>query len=208
MFSSCLSPGEDKAPGFDKLIERFTRNQIEYIDNLSSIASAFSSFAKMPGNNPVEVNLLDQIRSTLELFKNTDNVKFIVNWPHESKVMIFADREHLNSVFANLIKNGIQSVPPDKEGSIRVDVEVRSDKVLVTIKDNGSGIPEELKKKLFTPNFTTKSSGMGLGLSIAKKYVENAEGRIWFESDAGEGSVFYVELPLITTAGRIGRQPF
>jgi two-component system, NtrC family, nitrogen regulation sensor histidine kinase NtrY len=195
---------KDKAPGFDKLIEKFTRNQIEYIDNLSSIASAFSSFAKMPGNNPVELNLLDQIRTTLELFKNTGNVEFVVNWPHESKVMIFADREHLNSVFANLLKNGIQSIPPDREGSINIDVEVISDKVITAIKDNGSGIPEDLKKKLFTPNFTTKSSGMGLGLSIAKKYIENAGGRIWFESDQDKGSVFYVELPLVYTVEKLG----
>ncbi|MBK8883233.1 MAG: hypothetical protein IPN67_12870 [Bacteroidales bacterium] len=194
----------DSAPGFDKLLERFTRNQIEYIDNLSSIATAFSSFAKMPGNNPVEINLLDQIRTTLELFKNTDNVKFSVNWPHESKVMIYADREHLNSVFANLIKNGIQSIPPGKEGSINVDLGIKSDKVVVSISDNGSGIPEVLQRKLFTPNFTTKSSGMGLGLSITKKYIENANGRIWFESEADKGSVFFVELPLIYTVEKLG----
>jgi len=114
-------------------------------------------------------------------------------------VMIFADREHLNSVFANLIKNGIQSIPAGRQGSINVDVEVGTDKVISVIKDNGSGIPEDLKKKLFTPNFTTKSSGMGLGLSIAKKYIENAGGRIWFESEQDKGSVFYVELPLVYT---------
>ncbi len=192
----------DKAPGFDKLLERFTRNQIEYIDNLSSIATAFSSFAKMPGNNPVEINLLDQIRTTLELFKNTDNITFRVNWPQESKIMIYADREHLNSVFANLIKNGIQAIPGGKEGIIDVSLEIQNDKVVVSISDNGSGIPEELRKKLFTPNFTTKSSGMGLGLSITKKYIENAGGRIWFESEDDKGTVFYVELPLIYNADK------
>ena len=188
---------KDKAPGFDKMLERFTRNQIEYIDNLSSIASAFSSFAKMPGNNPMEINLLDQIRTTLELFKNTDNVRFSVKWPHENKVMIFADKEHLNSVFSNLIKNGIQSIPPDREGHVRIDLEITGNKVLISIIDNGSGIPDNLRKKLFTPNFTTKSSGMGLGLSITKKYIENANGKIWFESEADKGSSFFVELPLI-----------
>ncbi len=195
---------KDKAPGFDKLLERFTKNQIEYIDNLSTIATAFSSFAKMPGNNPVELNLLDQIRSMLELFKNTANITFNVNWPHESKVMIFADREHINSVFANLIKNGIQSIPQGHAGVISVNMEIQSDKVVISIGDNGSGIPEDLQWKLFTPNFTTKSSGMGLGLSIAKKYIENANGRIWFESAAGMGSVFFVELPLIYTVEKLG----
>ena len=83
-------------------------------------------------------------------------------------------------------------------------MEIQSDKVVVSISDNGSGIPEDLRWKLFTPNFTTKSSGMGLGLSIAKKYIENANGRIWFESEADKGSVFFVELPLIYTVEKLG----
>jgi len=95
----------DKIPGFDKAIERFTKNQIEYIDNLSSIASAFSAFAKMPVTNPVEVNILDEIKIALELFKNTDSVQFSVKWPHESRIVIYADREQLKGVFSNLIKN-------------------------------------------------------------------------------------------------------
>jgi two-component system nitrogen regulation sensor histidine kinase NtrY len=194
----------DKAPGFDDKLEQFTKNQIEYIDNLSSIASAFSSFAKMPGTNPMEVNLIDQIKITLELFKNTDNITFRVQWPHESKVIIYADKEHLNGVFSNLIKNGIQSIPQGRDGLIKVILDVRSDKVVVAISDNGTGIPEDLQKKLFTPNFTTKSSGMGLGLSIVKKYIESTNGRIWFESEADKGTVFYVELPLKYTVEKLG----
>jgi len=194
----------DKVPEFEKKLEQFTKNQIEYIDNLSSIASAFSSFAKMPGTNPVEVNLLDQIKIALELFKDTDNVTFRVKWPHESKVIVFADKEHLNGVFSNLFKNGIQSIPPVRAGSIGVNLDVRSDKVVVSISDNGTGIPEDLQKKLFTPNFTTKSSGMGLGLSIVKKYIESSNGRIWFESETDKGTVFYVELPLMYTVEKLG----
>jgi two-component system nitrogen regulation sensor histidine kinase NtrY len=196
-----LKSWKDSIPGFDRLIERFARNQIEHIDNLSSIASAFSSFAKMPGNNPVKLNLLDQIRSTLELFKNSVDVTFRVKLPRDNSIMIYADREHLNSVFANLIKNGIQSIPQGEDGIISVNVEVIDSKTVVSISDNGSGIPEDLRDKLFTPNFTTKSSGMGLGLSIAKRYIENADGRIWFESEPGKGTVFYVELPLLNDSG-------
>jgi Signal transduction histidine kinase involved in nitrogen fixation and metabolism regulation len=194
----------DKVPGFDKMIDRFTKNQIEYIDNLSSIASAFSSFAKMPVTNPVEVNILDQIRITLELFKNTDNVTFRVHWPHESKIVIYADKEQLNGVFSNLIKNGIQSIPQEREGIITLSLEVRGDKVLISISDNGSGIPSAMRKNLFTPNFTTKTSGMGLGLSIARKYIESANGRIWFESEVDKGSVFYFELPVKYTVEKPG----
>ena len=194
----------DKVPGFEKMLERFTKNQIEYIDNLSSIASAFSAFAKMPVTNPVEVNILDQIRITLELFKNTDNVTLSVQWPHESKIVVYADKEQLNGVFSNLIKNGIQSIPTGREGLIMLNLDVKRDKVVVSISDNGSGIQADLRKNLFTPNFTTKSSGMGLGLSIAKKYIESANGRIWFESEVEKGSVFYFELPVMYTIEKPG----
>jgi two-component system, NtrC family, nitrogen regulation sensor histidine kinase NtrY len=189
----------DKDPGFEEKLGRFSTNQIEYIDNLSSIATAFSSFAKMPGTNPMEVNLIEQLKITLELFKDTDNTTFQIQWPHENRVIVYADKEHLNGIFSNLIKNGIQSVPRDREGLIKVNLDVRTDKVIISFSDNGTGIPEDLQMKMFTPNFTTKSSGMGLGLSIVKKYVEVANGKIWFESIADEGTVFFVELPLIYT---------
>jgi len=198
-----LKSWKDKVPDYEERLEKFTKNQIEYIDNLSSIASAFSSFAKMPGTNPVEVNLIDQLKITLELFKDTDNTTFEVEWPRESKIIVYADKEHLNGVFSNLIKNGIQSVPQQRAGKIKVSMEVRSDKAILAISDNGTGISEELQKKLFTPNFTTKSSGMGLGLSIVKKYVESANGRIWFESEADTGTTFYVELPLKYTVEKL-----
>jgi len=128
-----LKSWKDKAPGFDEKLVGFSKNQIEYIDNLSTIASAFSSFARMPGTNPVEVDLLDQIKTTLDLFKNTDNVSFRVRWPHESKVFIYADREHLNGIFSNLFKNSIQAIPPEKEGLIKVTLEVIRNKVMVTV---------------------------------------------------------------------------
>jgi nitrogen fixation/metabolism regulation signal transduction histidine kinase len=199
---------KDKAPDFDERLEHFTRNQIEYIDNLSSIASAFSSFAKMPGANPVEVNLIDQIKITLELFKDEENVSFNVHWPGESKVVVYADKEHLNGIFSNLIKNSIQSIHPGRPGIINVNVEVKRDVVITAIADNGSGIPQDLQKNLFTPNFTTKSSGMGLGLSIVRKYVETAGGRIWFESEKDRGSTFFVELPLKYTVEKPGGKLF
>lgn len=191
-----LKSWNDKIPGFDRKLENFSLNQIEYIDNLSTIATAFSSFAKMPGNNPAEVDLADQIRISLELYKSIDNIRFNVEWPHESKVIVFADKEHLNGIFSNLIKNGIQSIPQGKEGVIGVKMEIKGNRVIVSISDNGNGIPEDIRMKMFTPNFTTKSSGMGLGLSIIRKYVENAGGSIWFESESGNGTIFYVELPV------------
>lgn len=187
----------DGVPGFEKKLEKFTKNQIEYIDNLSSIATAFSSFAKIPEPVPVKVDLIEQIKITLELFKNTDNISFKLGWPHSGIAYIHADREQVNGIFSNLIKNSIQSIPPGREGIIKVSLESGTQTVVVSLADNGSGIPSSLRKRMFTPNFTTKSSGTGLGLSIVKRYVESAGGRIWYESEEDKGSVFYVEFPLM-----------
>ena len=199
-----LKSWNDDTSGFKDKLELFARNQIEYIDNLSLIATAFSSFAKMPGANPSDIDLIEQIKTTLELFRNTSNVTFNVKWPHENKVFIHADKEQINGIFSNLIKNGIQAIPQDRDGVIKVELKVTGDKVLVSVADNGSGIPEALRNRMFTPNFTTKSSGTGLGLSIAKRYAEGAGGRIWFESQTGRGATFFVEFPLKYTVEKPG----
>jgi nitrogen fixation/metabolism regulation signal transduction histidine kinase len=191
-----LKSWKDGAPGFEKKLEKFARNQIDFIDNLSSIATAFSSFAKLPEARPSKIDLVDSIKTTLELFKNS-GISFRVNWAHGRKIIIFADREHVNGIFSNLIKNGIQAIPSDREGIIKVNLEIVDQKVVVSVADNGTGIPESLQSRMFTPNFTTKSSGAGLGLSIVKRYVESAGGKIWFVSEPDKGTIFYIEFPLL-----------
>ncbi|MBO7522376.1 MAG: HAMP domain-containing histidine kinase [Bacteroidales bacterium] len=189
---------KDGAPDFAQRIETFAKNQIEYIDNLSSIATAFSSFAKMPVTKPAKIDIVEQVKTTVGLFSDTKGVDFEEVWPNE-KVYVYADKEHLNGIVSNLIKNAIQAIPSNREGHIKVAVKVNGNKVIVSVQDNGSGVPEIIKEKIFTPNFTTKSSGTGLGLAIVKKYVENANGLIWFESEANKGTTFFVELPLMFT---------
>ncbi|MBM3419893.1 MAG: HAMP domain-containing protein, partial [Bacteroidetes bacterium] len=192
----------DARPGFEKKLERFTRNQIEHIDTLSSIATAFSNFARMPGSNPVHIDLLDQIKSTLELFKNSGNILFRISCVQTTRIIVMADKEHLNSIFSNIIKNAIQAIPDDRNGIIRVAVSLAGDRVEVNISDNGTGIPTEARGKMFTPHFTTKSSGSGLGLSIVKRLVEGIGGEIYFESEPGEGTAFTIILPVLYSVER------
>ena len=187
----------DKAPDFDVRLRSFTENQIEYIDNLSNIASAFSYFARLPAAEPTEVDVIAQIRSTMGMFGNSASSTISLETGSISKAIVMADREHLNGIFSNLLKNAMQAIPSDRQGQIRIMVSTRADIVLIRFADNGTGIPEELIPKIFTPNFTTKSSGMGLGLSIVKRYVETAGGRIWFETEHNRGSSFMVEFPLL-----------
>ncbi|MDR2928654.1 MAG: GHKL domain-containing protein [Cytophagaceae bacterium] len=187
----------DKPAEFDGYLKRVTATLIEQIDNLSSIASEFSRFAQMPKVKSEVVNLAEKVENSVMLFQNSTDMPLIFRNEAGAGVMVNADGEQLLGVFNNLIKNAIQAIPPEREGRIEVTVQqLPHHKVCVTVADNGKGIPEELWKKLFTPNFTTKSGGMGLGLAISRRVVESAGGHIRFETEDGKGSVFYVELPL------------
>ncbi|MCU0378593.1 MAG: ATP-binding protein [Bacteroidales bacterium] len=195
----------DRAPDFETKLRKFTDNQIEYIDNLSNIASAFSYFARLPGAEPSEVDVLAQIRTSLDMFGNAENATITLESGNISKAVIMADKEHLKGIFSNLIKNALQAIPSGRQGVITITLSATFDKLHIRITDNGSGIPEELREKMFTPNFTTKSSGMGLGLSIVKRYVETAGGTIGFESVRDRGTSFVIEMPLLYTVERTAK---
>jgi len=183
---------------FDKIIRKFSENIVENIDNLSSIASEFTNFARMPKASPRKTDLVVHIQSASELFRNISNVDLKIECHNLKNVIIYADSEQTNRMLTNLMRNAVQAIPSGKNGVINVSLSVKDDKALVKIRDNGSGIPDELRTKLFYPNFTTKSSGMGLGLAIVKRIVETANGRIWFDSEIGGGSCFYIEYPVLS----------
>jgi signal transduction histidine kinase len=185
----------DNRENFEEYLGKVTRTLIEQIDNLSFIASEFSNFAKMPKAFNEEINIAEKIRSTLTLFSNTENVDFV--FEHETeKILVFADKEQLSRVFINLLKNAIQSIPDNRTGKIVISLVQNRDMVRINITDNGKGIPEELQSKLFTPSFTTKSSGMGLGLSIVKNIIESFGGNITFNTKVNHGTTFIIELPV------------
>jgi nitrogen fixation/metabolism regulation signal transduction histidine kinase len=186
---------EDHSEDFDRHLERVARTLIEQIDNLSSIASEFSNFAKMPRAVNERINLSERIRNTLDLFPSTDNIRYSFACA-DNNICIMADKEQISRVFINLIKNAVQSIPENKAGKIRLKLEALNRKAVFTISDNGKGIPDELLDKMFTPNFTTKSSGMGMGLAIVKNIIETCNGTITFQTDVKQGTTFRIEIPL------------
>ncbi|NOT90435.1 sensor histidine kinase [Ferruginibacter sp.] len=170
---------------------------VEQIDHLNQIAGEFSQFANI-GNPRNEVfDLHEVLYVVTQLYGVNDRVHLDCT-PLPHPVLINADRTHINRLFTNLIQNAIQAVPEDRIAIIEVEEELRGNKILVKVKDNGLGISDEMRSKIFTPNFTTKTSGTGLGLAMCKGIVEQAKGQIWFETSAGEGSTFYVELPVVS----------
>jgi two-component system nitrogen regulation sensor histidine kinase NtrY len=169
---------------------------IEQIDHLSKIASDFSQFANI-GNPKNEVfDLHEMLYSLTSLYEATENLDF--DWtPVEQRVLLFADKTQLNRLFTNLLQNAIEASAARDMRVIRMEEELNGEYITVSISDNGTGIPEQTRSMIFTPNFTTKSSGTGLGLAMSKGIVEQAKGELWFVTKEGEGTTFFVKLPLL-----------
>ncbi len=189
---------EDKKEDFNIQLDKLTRTLIEQIDRLSYIASAFSNFARLPKMKNEPVQLIQLLKDTIILFRAQHEIVFDLQSSAREELRVFADKELLKSVFTNLLKNAVQSLSGRKNGKIEVFVRLLKEKhkVRVYVRDNGAGIPEGLEDKLFEPNFTTRSSGMGMGLAIVKKIVEDTGGSVRFEPNPGSGTTFIVELPL------------
>lgn len=166
---------------------------IEQIDALTLIANEFSNFAKMPKENKDKIDILPLIKNTVLVF-NQENVIDIQLENPFSEIIVLADKDLIIRIFNNLIKNAIQAIPESRIGKIKIEISEKAGKYLFAIEDNGKGISEDLQNKIFVPNFTTKSTGTGLGLAMVKQIVELHEGRIWFETKEDEFTIFYFEL--------------
>lgn len=185
---------KDESADMSERVDKVANTLIEQIEHLSHIASEFSSFAKMPPAKIEPLVINDLVKSVVDLFKN-EEVELEASIP-EQPYVVMADKSQLVRVFNNLIKNAIQAIPDEKPGKIFVALRKEVDHVTVKVEDNGIGIPDDQKDKVFVPNFTTKSSGTGLGLAMSKNMVEFVKGTIWFDSEAGLGTTFYVTLPI------------
>jgi nitrogen fixation/metabolism regulation signal transduction histidine kinase len=178
----------------DELLQNTMRILLEQIESLSSIASAFSTFARMPSPNLEEFDIVEEIKKAIHLYSNTEtSIKFSDN--RIKQCMVSADKEYIQRIMNNLLTNAIQAVPPDRIKDISVGIQISNDNLLITVSDNGIGINDEIAPNIFKPSFTTKSSGMGMGLSLVKNMVEMMHGRIYFTSVVMQGTTFYVELP-------------
>ena len=178
--------GED----FEGKFKKVSASMIEQLDTLAHIANEFSNFAKMPKVNLEQVNLTEVIKSTIVLFRN-DNMQIEFSSELENPI-VPADKNQCLRVFNNIIKNAVQSIPENRTGKIEINISSENEMVLVSVKDNGNGIPESMKEKIFAPNFTTKSHGTGLGLAMVKNIITAFGGRIWFSSNENEGTIFYL----------------
>ena len=185
---------KNKEDDMDKKIERITATMIEQIETLSNIASEFSSFAKMPTTVNEKVNVKSALDNCIPLFKDSTDTEFTFDCSLDD-AFVYADKEQMLRVCNNLLKNALQAIPENRQGKIDVSLSRKDNSLLIKIKDNGTGIAEDKMNKIFLPNFTTKTGGMGLGLAMVKSIVETFNGKIWFETSRGSGTTFFVSLP-------------
>lgn len=193
---------ENQDDDFDARIRAMSNTLIDQIETLRRIAEEFSDFAKMPKPIETVINLGNVIEEVCKLYENTGNVEVIPYLHNYRKAIVFADKKQIARALINLIKNAIQAIAEGVNGKIIIELDVYGEKAIVKVIDNGTGIPEEAKDKLFIPSFTTKSSGMGLGLPMVKNIVKNAKGKISFYSTPDKGTTFTIEFPLHHTENK------
>ena len=187
---------------FESLFKRITSTLIEQIEALVRIANEFSSFARLPTRVLEPLDLNEVIREAADLMREEADAVSLDLDLHDEPMVVEADREELRRIFINLVKNAIQAIPEHRDGRIELQTAPvsgsgdASPAARCTVTDNGTGIPEDLREKIFQPNFSTKTSGTGLGLAIARKSIEELDGEIGFDTVEGEGTTFWIRLPL------------
>jgi nitrogen fixation/metabolism regulation signal transduction histidine kinase len=186
--------GEGEA--YHEYVNRICQTLINQIDTLSDIATEFSSFAQIPMAMRQVFNLSGQIGKVIELYEPDDRIRISFDKGNCGNILINADREQLSRALINLIRNGIQAIPENRKGEILISLVREDETVIIQVADNGTGIAPELQEKMFSPNFTTKSSGMGLGLAIVKSIAENFNGKVWYETRLNEGTTFCFGIPV------------
>ncbi|WP_298265722.1 ATP-binding protein [uncultured Lutibacter sp.] len=178
-------------PKIYEKINEFSKTLIQQIDTMSSIASAFSNFAKMPTQNREELNVVEVVKYALDIFAED----YISYFSDKEVIIAELDKTQLIRIVTNLVKNATQALIEVENKKIEVTVSEKNEQVIIIVADNGKGISIEDKEKVFEPKFTTKSSGMGLGLGMVKNIVEAYNGTIDFTSQINKGTVFKIIIP-------------
>ena len=179
-------------PKFDSRLDEFSKTLIQQIDTMSTIASAFSNFAEMPAQQGEKINIVETTKLALKIFKEN----YIVFSSEFKDLQVRIDRTQMVRIITNLIKNALEACELIKEPKVQVTIEKKKKEVLISVIDNGQGISKELKNKIFEPKFTTKTSGMGLGLGMVKNLVHSYNGRISMSSKINTGTTFSITFPL------------
>ncbi len=179
---------------FDNKLKNISETLITQIDALNNVAAMFSDFAKIKSDKNTVFDLKNIVLKSVNLFKNRQNVSIKFTFDREKNYLVKGDENDFLRILNNLIKNALQSIDENRGGEIKISLANEGGFVKISVSDNGSGIPEEFKDKIFTPYFTTKSKGTGIGLAIVYNLVKENGGEISFETENGKGTTFYLQF--------------
>lgn len=163
----------------------------ENVAYINKIIADLQDYARPLNPNCISVNLQGLVTNTVQTITIPKNVTSLVDI--DATLQMEIDTEFFRRILSNLVLNAIQAMP--NGGNLTVSAYEKDGNVLINVEDTGTGIPEEIKPKLFTPMVTTKSKGQGLGLAVVKRLVEALNGTIRFESQKGKGTKFVIEMP-------------
>lgn len=178
-------------PNIRDKVKNLSRTMVDQIDLITAVANAFSQFAQLPEKNNERFDLNDEIRNIINVFSD-ERIYFHSN---KISIMVEMDKIYLSRIITNLITNARQARKTDIESIINVNVEQRQKRIIIEVEDNGVGISEEMYDRIFEPNFTSKTSGTGLGLTMVRKMVEEYKGEISVKSEVDKGSTFTISFP-------------
>ncbi len=183
---------DPKDPKIQEKVKDFSIIMIQQIDLMSSIASAFSDFAKMPTQQKESLDLVEVIKHAVEIYSEP----YISFQTDINYLEVELDKNQLTRIITNLLNNALYAVQEVENPAIFIHVSKGDRQIIITISDNGKGIEDTFKDKVFEPKFTTKTSGMGLGLPMVKNIVETYNGTISFTSSIHKGTTFIITLPI------------
>lgn len=178
-------------PQITEKVKKMSKIMVDQIDLVATVANAFSQFAQLPEKHNEIFDVNQEIKNIIRIFSD-EKIYFHSN---KDKILVDMDKIYLSRIVTNIVSNARQARDENRENIINVDVEQRQKRIIITIEDNGVGIPEDLYQRIFEPNFTSKFSGMGLGLTMVRKMVEDYKGEISVKSTVGKGTTFTISLP-------------
>ena len=187
-----IKQGKAKVEEFDMPLQ----SVLDQVETLNSIASSFSEFAKMPTPVVERFEINEIIAKSAELFSGDKDLNIKLQLVQQ-EVYSMIDPKLLSRMFNNLILNAKQSIKEEQE-QVSIEISTEIDEFLtIKLTDNGTGINDEIKDKVFIPKFTTKDQGSGIGLAVTKYGIENMNGKIYFSTEVGVGTTFIIEFPII-----------
>ena len=185
-------------PELKPRVLEFSKMLIQQIDTMNTVVSAFSNFASLGYENKEKFFLEEEVGRLVGLYKD-QGIKF---QKPDYNCLVKIDKSHLTRVLNNIIKNAIESISQEKEKNIIISIKTKNNFWGIEIQDNGMGIPDSLQEKIFEPKFTTKNSGMGLGLAMVKNIIDDFGGQIAFISKLEKGTTFYINIPKYEETGK------